>query len=127
MPQSGPEKVRILVAEDDPAIAELLQTVLSLWGYAVETRPDGESALARALQGGFAALLIDYQMPLLTGLDLLRRLREADHPVPAILMSGYLVETLARDCASVPGVRILPKPFTLVALQEALRGAAGSA
>lgn len=123
MPDPAP--VRILVADDEPAILELVQTVLSLWGYAVELRPDGDAALARALQGGIGLLLIDHQMPAMTGLDVLKRLRAANRPVPAILMSGYLPDALVTECGSLASVRLLPKPFTLQALRDAVTGALG--
>jgi CheY-like chemotaxis protein len=118
-----PEPGRILVADDEPAILELLQTVFSLWGYSVEARLDGTSALDRALQGGFALLVVDYQMPGLTGLEMLRALRAKDPRTPAILMSGYFSEAIERDARSVAGLRLLPKPFTLDALRETIRQA----
>lgn len=119
-----PEPVRILVADDEPAILELLNTALSLWGYAVDLRPNGEEALALALERDFGLLLLDHQMPAMTGLDVIRRLRSAGRTAPAILMSGYFSDALVRECGSVAGLRLLPKPFTLAALRDAVGGAA---
>lgn len=115
-----PKPARILVADDEPTILELLRTVLAIWSYEVEACADGESALARASEGRFAVLLFDYQMPALTGLEALRRLRAANRQVPAVLMSGHLSDPLVTECRSLPGVQLLPKPFTLAALREAL-------
>jgi CheY-like chemotaxis protein len=115
-----PKPARILVADDEPAIAELLRTVLSLWSYAVDICADGEAALARANEGRYAMLLLDHQMPRLTGLDVVRGLRAANHRVPVVLMSGHLSDLLVEQCRSLAGVVLLPKPFTLAALREAL-------
>jgi len=118
-----PKPARILVADDEPAIVELLRTVLSLWSYAVEICADGESALARAGEDRFALLLLDCQMPRLTGLEVLRRLRAADRPIPAVLMSGHFSDAVTEECRRLTGVQLLPKPFTLAALREAVHRA----
>jgi len=118
-----PKAARILVADDEPAIVELLRTVLTLWSYAVEICADGESALARTGDDRFALLLLDFQMPRLTGLEVLRRLRAENRRTPAVLMSGHLSDAVAEECRRLKGVQLLPKPFTLAALREALNRA----
>jgi len=118
-----PKAARILIADDEPTILELLRTVLSIWSFEIEVCGDGESALARASEGRFALLLIDYQMPRLTGLEVLRRLRAAKRQTPAILMSGHLSEPIVQESRGLPGVQLLPKPFTIAALREALNRA----
>jgi CheY-like chemotaxis protein len=121
-----PKPARILVADDDPTILELLRTVLSIWSYEVELCPDGDAALARATEGRFDLLLFDLQMPLVSGLDALRRLRSANRRIPAVLMSGHFSEDNVRDSKKVDGLVLLPKPFTLTALREALDRALAS-
>jgi|SRR6185295_917114 len=123
----GPDPARILVADDEPAILELIRTVLSLWGYEVEGCPDGDAALSRALDGGFALILIDHQMPRMTGFEVLQKLRAAKRKLPAILMSGHLPDEIARKSRKLGGVELLPKPFTLAALREALTRELGPA
>jgi len=118
-----PKPARILVADDEPAIVELLRTVLSLWSYAVEICADGESALARAAEDRFALLLLDFNMPRLTGLDVVRKLRSSKRTVPVVLMSGHLSDSVAEECRRLRGVQLLPKPFTLAALREAMNRA----
>jgi len=122
-----PKPARILVADDENAILELLRTVLGIWSYEVEVCADGETALARAIEGRFALLLVDYQMPRMTGLEVLRRLRAADRPTPVVLMSGHLSDPVVKETKSLPGVQLLPKPFTLAALREAIDRATESA
>ena len=119
-----PKPARILVADDEATIVELLRTVLSIWSFEVEVCGDGETALARATEGRFTLLLIDYQMPRMTGLEVIRRLRAANGLTPVVLMSGHLSEPVVKETKSIPGVQLMPKPFTLAALREALDRAA---
>lgn len=120
-----PKPARILVADDEPSIVELLRTVLGLWSYDVEPCSDGESALGRAKAERFALLVLDYQMPGLTGLEALRRLRADQNRTPAVLMSGHFSDSVVKDARSLTGVELLPKPFTLAALREAIDRALG--
>lgn len=120
-----PKSAHILVSDDESAILELLRTVLTLWSYEVEVCADGETALTRAVEGRFSLLLLDYQMPRMTGLEVLRRLRAANRRTPVVLMSGHLSESVVKETKSLPDVQLLPKPFTLAALRVALDRAAG--
>lgn len=121
-----PKPARLLVADDESTILELLRTVLSIWSIEVEVCGDGETALVRATEGRFAVLLIDHQMPRMTGLEVIRRLRAANSRTPVVLMSGHLSEPVVKETKNLPGVQLLPKPFTLAALREALNRALDS-
>ena len=68
---------RILIIEDDEAIAAIERDYLEIDGFAVETAPDGESGLARGLTGQFDLILLDLMLPGLDGFAVCRRLRDA--------------------------------------------------
>ena len=67
---------KILVAEDNSSNRELLRELLESWGYEVIEAVDGEAALKAASEGSPDAVLLDIQMPLLDGYEVLRRLRQ---------------------------------------------------
>jgi CheY-like chemotaxis protein len=67
---------RILVAEDDPANLELLQTFLESEGYEVATAHDGQRALEMGSSGRFDLLVLDVHMPIYGGLEVLQMLRK---------------------------------------------------
>ncbi|HXA84564.1 MAG TPA: response regulator [Candidatus Dormibacteraeota bacterium] len=67
---------KILVAEDNPSNRELFRELLESWGYEVIEAVDGEAALKAASEGSPDAVLLDIQMPLLDGYEVLRRLRQ---------------------------------------------------
>jgi two-component system cell cycle response regulator DivK len=67
---------KILVAEDNPSNRELFRELLESWGYEVVEAVDGEAALKAASEGSPDAVLLDIQMPLLDGYEVLRRIRQ---------------------------------------------------
>lgn len=111
---------RVLVVEDDPALARFLQLELQHEGYRVETAGDGRMALRGALGGSFDAVLLDVMLPGMGGIEVCRRLR-AESPVPVILLT-------ARDAVPdrVAGLDAgaddyLVKPFAIEELFARLR------
>jgi two-component system, chemotaxis family, protein-glutamate methylesterase/glutaminase len=78
--------VRILIAEDDPTSAFVLESMLKREGYDVVTVGDGEQAYEAIQKENFAAILTDWMMPHMDGMELIRKVRETIQPVPAILM-----------------------------------------
>ena len=65
---------RILVVDDDPALRESLQLVLSAEGYAAAGAADGDAALARIEAESFDVILCDLRMPGMDGMELLPQL-----------------------------------------------------
>jgi CheY-like chemotaxis protein len=116
----------ILVVDDQAVILMLIEDVLSGAGYRVESRDDGESALARAREHPPAAVLLDVRMPGMDGWEVLAAL-QADprtESVPVIITSASLDPSYPRR-ARAAGARFLGKPFAwreLVALVEEVTG-----
>jgi two-component system, cell cycle sensor histidine kinase and response regulator CckA len=110
---------RILLAEDEPTVRDLAETVLVRAGFEVHAAPDAEAALAFVADGGDVDLLLtDVVMPGMTGIELARLLRERWRDLPVLLMSGYSVD-VTRDAGIVPR-RLLAKPFTPTELRRAV-------
>lgn len=80
--------VRILVVEDETHLAGLIARVLGEEGYAAETAADGRTGLARAMTEPFDLLIVDWMLPELDGVKLLRRLRAAQVEVPALMLTS---------------------------------------
>src|SRR5688572_27023781 len=90
-------KGRVLVAEDEQALARSLTRLLAGAGYEVVTACDGHSAVEALKNQEFNVVLSDIQMPGMTGLDLLRTVREHDLDVPVVLMTADpRIETAAQ-------------------------------
>ena len=117
----------MLVAEDDALLREILCDGLTDQGFVVEAAADGQDALKRfRASGPFDVLLLDEEMPRLTGREVLRRVREGGSRVAALLISGSLELSAAeRDRLGVGPV--LKKPLSLVELSRAVRQAIDTA
>ncbi len=108
-----PLKGRVLVVDDDPEIRALLSDFLTVQHFEVKTAVDAQTALALFQPGRFDVLLIDFQMPGMTGLELAAAVREQDPLIPIGLITGSS-QILAPEEISQAGInRMFSKPFDL--------------
>jgi two-component system alkaline phosphatase synthesis response regulator PhoP len=115
--------LRILLIEDEPGLVLTVSDLLSTEGYEVESAPDGESGLHKAITGKFDLVILDIMLPRKTGFDVCRELRQKGIDV-AILMLTAKTQVVDR----VVGLKLgaddyLTKPFDpaeLLARVEAL-------
>ena len=115
------DAVRVLVAEDDEGLGQVLARGLREQGYVVDLVPDGETAASYLRFYQYEVAVVDWRMPRLSGVDLVRRLRRGGTPTPVLMLT-------ARDN---PADRIagldagaddyLVKPFALEELLARLR------
>ena len=112
---------RLLVVDDDPALARTLRRALGIEGYRVETAHDGLEALQRMSADPFDALVLDVSMPRLDGLALCRLLRERRDRVPVLMLTAR--EAIADRVAGLDAGAddYLVKPFALEELGARLR------
>lgn len=80
--------MRILVIEDEARLARLISRVLREDGYAAETASDGRAGLARALAGDFDLLVVDWMLPDLDGIEVIKRIRAAEMSVPILMLTA---------------------------------------
>jgi DNA-binding response OmpR family regulator len=113
--------MRVLVAEDKPRMARLLQRTLQNEGYSVALAFNGEDALNIGISGGLDVIVLDVMLPGRDGFDVMRSLRAAKSMVPTIMVT-------ARDAMSdiVQGLDsgaddYLTKPFALDVLLARIR------
>lgn len=110
----------ILLVEDDEPVREVVGEVLEMHGYTVLACSNGHIALDIARTSNDINLLItDMAMPQMGGREVAEQFLEIYPKAPVLLVSGY-VEELPESLVSRPNVRFLPKPYTAVALTEAV-------
>lgn len=78
----------ILVVEDDAKIARLLELELMHAGYEVEVAHDGRAGLDRALAGGIDLMLLDVMLPQMSGLEVVRRVKEEQPLLPVLMVTA---------------------------------------
>jgi two-component system, NtrC family, sensor kinase len=111
------DRPRVLIADDQPEIRSFCQTVLAAEGFAFEQVADGTDAIQALAANAFDLLLLDIDMPTMTGLQVLEKLRQEPpaHPVKVLMLSGR-ADTLAR-VLSAGADDYLTKPFSPVELR----------
>jgi two-component system, OmpR family, response regulator len=113
--------VRLLVAEDDARLADLLRRGLAEDGHVVDVVGDGEEALWAAAGGGFDALVLDVGLPGRDGLSVCRELRRRELGVPVLLLTARDAVTDRVAGLDAGADDYLPKPFSLAELLARLR------
>ena len=118
----------VLVADDDPEFSASLEPILLQHGYRVEIVHSGQEALEKAANEGVNCLILDLKMPMLSGLEVYLRLKEAGRAVPTIFITGFPSERhLAMARLKQPlDQDVLMKPFDprhlLAAIEAVMRG-----
>lgn len=103
----------VLIVDDDPAFAALVETLLSDAGYACRAVASGEAALAAARDEQPRIVLLDLQMPQMSGYDLCRRLRERyGRSIGIVFISGVRTESHDKVAGlELGGDDYVSKPF----------------
>ena len=122
---------RILIVEDEPAIAGLLRDDLALEGYDVVAVGDGEAATAAAGSSRFDLVVLDVMLPGKDGFEVCRELRSAGLTVPIIMLTAKTQESDKVMGLEIGADDYVTKPFSprefRARVRAALRRAAGEA
>ena len=111
----------ILFADDDQDIVELVQVVLRAAGFRVSTTDSGAGVLQLTATERFDALLLDYWLVEITGVELCRQIRAFDQSTPILICSGAVTQA-DREAARLAGAQgYVNKPFSSHDLVRALR------
>ena len=106
-----PTPKHILIVDDEPNIRLVFRTALESEGYRISAEADGEAAI-----GAFAAdpadlILLDLQMPVLGGMEVLERLRDAGVEVPVMIVTAHGSVPDAVRAMKLGAIDFLPKPI----------------
>ena len=112
---------RILLADDDPRVLQVVSRYLDLEGYEMATVADGEAAVAAAVASPPDLIILDIMMPGIDGIEACRRIRAnvSTAATPVLMFSALSEEAEAARAAGADG--LLPKPFNLPTLAEAVK------
>ncbi|MBI2222625.1 MAG: response regulator [Acidobacteria bacterium] len=104
---------RILVADDEASIRELLSKTLALADYDVDVAHDGRAALERLRTTHYDLLVVDLKMPGADGLTVIREARRYRADLPVIIITGYSTEASAIEAINLGVSGYLTKPFRI--------------
>lgn len=117
------KKVRILVVEDSPSMAEMYKEYLQGDLYDVDLVATGADALAK-LEGPLpAAVVLDVNLPDMSGMDVLKRIHELQLPVVSLVITGHGSVDLAVESMNLGAYDFIEKPFTAKRLKLTLSNA----
>ena len=116
--------MRILIVEDEGHLADLVAEVLGREGYSAETASDGRSALARALSEEYDLLVVDWMLPDLDGVQVVKRLRAAEVRVPILMLTARNQVEDRVEGLDAGADDYLPKPFAFPELLARVRALA---
>ena len=114
---------RILVADDNKAIRDLVSGFLEFLGFEVALAGNGIEALAVFLESTFDLVLTDLEMPIMDGLSLASHIKARAPSTPVILLTGSDRETVRKKVERGPVDSVIFKPFRLEDLQNTVQGA----
>jgi excisionase family DNA binding protein len=110
-PASASARPRVLVADDEASIRELLSKTLALADYDVDVAQDGRSALERLRTTNYDLLITDLKMPGVDGLSVIREARRYRPELPIIIITGFSTESSAIEALNLGVSGYLTKPF----------------
>ncbi len=114
---------RILIVDDEATIRESLRESLVAEGYDAEIAESGEEALAKTHGTVYDLVVTDLRLPGVSGLDILRALRNQNNETPVIMMTAYGDVDTAVSAMRSGAYDFIPKPFKLSAMKKQIRAA----
>ena len=103
------QNIRVLYMEDDPGLARLFQKKMKKHPFDVTIAKDGKIGLKLYQEQVFDALVLDYQMPLLNGIQVLQALKMEDRSTPVVMLTGAGSEEIAVEAMKIGASDYIPK------------------
>src|SRR3954470_12272674 len=113
----------ISVVDDDESVRESLPDLLKEFGFATQAFSSAEEFLASAYVGQTQCLILDVAMPGMSGIDLQRELKLRQQEIPIVFITAHRDENLRPRVLEEGAIECLYKPFSDLALLEALKAA----
>ena len=117
-------RIRVLVADDERNLRELMVRELGRKGHEVDDVGDGEAALARLQEASYDVVVLDMKMPKREGIGVLRELQALAEPPQVIVMTGFQEVSTAVEAMKLGAYDYLTKPTKIEELDIVIRKAA---
>lgn len=112
------ENVKIMVVDDEPSVLESFKMILEIKDYAVDTFPDGPSAVSKLEKGKYDICFVDYKLPGMDGLQVLEKVKEIDPTIEVIVVTAYASEKSQSRAIQLGALEYLRKPFLMDEIYE---------
>jgi CheY-like chemotaxis protein len=112
---------RILVAEDNKTLQDVVSRILDFMGFEVALAGNGVEALSLFIENSFDLVLTDLEMPIMDGWGLTHCIKERSPNTPVVLMTGADRETVLKKVKSAPIDSVIFKPFLINDFQSTVQ------
>lgn len=119
--EKSPDSLKILFADDEPGIQQLLSEELPRMGHKVTVCPDGFTAIEALKRNTYDCILVDLNMPGMTGIQVIEQAKEMSPETEAIILTGNATLNTAIDALRQGAFDYLTKPCKLVELDSLLK------
>ena len=112
------ETVKIAVIDDEEGVRESFKMILKIKDYEVTAFEDGESATSTIKKGMFDMAFIDYKLPGMDGIEVLKRIKEIDPEIEVVIVTAYASESSHANAITLGALEYLRKPFLMEEIYE---------
>ncbi len=91
------QKIKILIAEDDPFLSKIMGNRLREEGYFIEIAVDGQETLEKIESNGYTLVMLDLVMPVKTGFEVLQEVKEKGNKIPILVFTNLAQEDDRRE------------------------------
>lgn len=112
---------QILIVDDNPNMSSLLSEMLEVFDYGSVRAGDGIEAIEKVEQNDFRLVITDMRMPKMSGLDLLKKIKEKKPNLPVIVISGYALDSEGDEMLAGLADGFLNKPFKMSDIERLLK------
>ncbi len=120
--------MRILIVDDEEDFCNVMKDILEMRDYEVITANDGSQALDLVRKDGFDLVIMDIRMPVMDGVETLRKMKEITPGTPVLMVTAHAVEDMIREALREGAFAALHKPLDidrlLALIEEILPGGA---
>lgn len=113
----------VLLVDDDPVFVRSISRRLRAGGFSVDSFSTGSEAVNRVREGGIQVVVSDISMPGMSGLELLRRIREHDADLPVVLVTGIPAVESAMEAVDYGAFKYVVKPVDFQDLESTVERA----
>lgn len=109
----GHNDSNILIVDDEPGMREFLEIMLQKDGYSVDTAADGSEAIDKIEESLFDLAIVDIQMPVLNGIEVLKKFNEKSPDTTVIMITAYASHETAIEAMKLGAYDYITKPFKI--------------
>jgi FixJ family two-component response regulator len=102
----------VAIIDDDGDVGDVLGGLLEIVGYQVQTYRSGSDFITDIDPDGLACIVVDQNMPEMTGLEMLQRLDNQGVNIPSVLITGSADDRVVREAAELGVMKVLEKPMS---------------